>query len=500
MPVPIARRSVGLLLVALLLLAVALQSTAVPPTSAASRAARQAPQLGHDGKFLTDTSGRVVLIHGVNAVFKHAPYVAPANDYGFTDRDVRFLARNGINAVRLGVLFSGVMPEPGRIDHDYLKSIDRIVRLLARKKIWVLLDFHQDAFSEKFAGEGFPDWAVNDDALPFVDLGSFFLNGQTPAVQRNYDHLWNNDSPPAADGTMWDYYRQAWVAVAKKWRSQPYLMGYDLINEPNAGTQMATCANFLGCPVFDATLQAFYDHMRAGIRTVDRRNLVWYEPQYLFNAISASNFTHVDDPAVALSWHLYACTPAFVEGGVVPGDPDCQVNEPRVMDNADAQIAAMGAGGLLTEFGAGDDLTDLARMTDYADKHLSGWMYWAYKHWDDPTGGDNEGLFRDDSSLRSVKKDKLAVLVHPYPQAVAGTPTSISWDTATSVLRFSFTPDRSTGLTDVFVPRWTYQDGYSVRVSGGRVVSGLGTRHVLVDASRNTSSVDVVVEGTGGRN
>ncbi|HVS67321.1 MAG TPA: cellulase family glycosylhydrolase [Mycobacteriales bacterium] len=443
-------------------------------------------QLSHHGPFLTDRSGRVVIVHGVNAVFKHTPYVAPATASGFTARDADFLARNGLNAVRLGVLFAGVMPKRGVIDRHYLKRVNRIVQLLASRHIWALLDFHQDAFNEKLDGEGFPRWAVHDDGLPFVNLGNFFANDQTPAVQRAYDHLWNNDF------NLWHYYAQAWHAVAKTWAHQPYVMGYDLFNEPNAGTQMLTCANPLGCPVFDARLEKFYDHMRAAIRKVDSRNLVWYEPQFLFNAISQSNFTAVNDPEVALSWHDYACTPAFVEGGVIPGDPDCQINEPRVMDNAAAQIKAMGAGGAMTEFGAGDDLEDLARLTSLADAHLSGWMYWQYKHWTDPTGGGNEGLFTRDAKLSSVKKAKLAVLVHPYPQAIAGTPTSMSWDAAKRVLRFSYTPKRSTGLTDVFLPALTCHKGCAIRVTGGKVVRRTA-RHAYVAARMSADSLSVTV-------
>ena len=79
-----------------------------------------APQLRHRGPFLVDRTGRVVIIHGINAVYKRAPYVAPATDRGFTARDARFLAASGINAVRLGVLFSGGMPRRGVIDHRYL--------------------------------------------------------------------------------------------------------------------------------------------------------------------------------------------------------------------------------------------------------------------------------------------------------------------------------------------------------------------------------------------
>lgn len=448
--------------------------------------ALRVPQLRHRGRWLVDSHGRVVFLHGVNAVYKHRPYVTPPTARGFTASDANFLAAHGINAVRLGVLFAGVMPRPGVIDRHYLRRIGRIVKLLTARKVWVLLDFHQDAFNEKFHGEGFPDWAVHDDGLPFVDLGSFFLNDQTPAVQRAYDHLWHDDAQ------LWRYYAQAWTAVARKWRHQPYLMGYDLFNEPNAGSQMATCANPAGCPLFDARLESFYDHVRRAIRRVDRHNLVWYEPQFLFNAISRSNFTHVPDREVALSWHDYACTPAFVSGGVIPGDPDCKVNEPRVMDNAETQMRAMGAGGVMSEFGAGDDLTDLTRLTTYADQHLTGWMYWAYKNWNDPTGSATEGMFGNDARLASVKRAKLRVLVHPYPQAVAGIPTAMSWNADRRVLTVRYRARPRTGLTDVFVPRLTYHGRYAVRVAGGRVSSRHG-QHVFVAARRGARKVAITV-------
>ena len=36
------------------------------------------------------------------------------------------------------------------------------------------------------------------------------------------------------------------------------------------------------------------------------------------------------------------------------------------------------------------------------------WMYWAYKHWDDPTTADGaQGLFTDDADLSTVKTAKL---------------------------------------------------------------------------------------------
>jgi endoglycosylceramidase len=271
-------------------------------------------------------------------------------------------------------------------------------------------------------------------------------------------------------------------------------MGYDLFNEPSAGTQTLTCAQPAGCPVFDATMQKLYDHVRAGIRTVDQHNIVWYEQQFFANAITAGSFTHVDDPEVGLSWHDYACTPAFIPGGVIPGNPDCDLNEPRVMDNAAAQAATMGAASVLSEYGAEDDIEDLTRMTAFADKHLVGWMYWAYKLWHDPTGSQYEGLYGDDSKPSTLKAAKVDALVHPYPQAVAGLPTSLAWDPAAKVMTLSLTPDRRTGYTDVFVPARTYAKGYTAVVTGGQVRSAAQARHLIVDARPGVSTVRIIVK------
>ena len=153
----------------------------------------------------------------------------------------------------------------------------------------------------------------------------------------------------------------------------------------------------------------------------------------------------------------------------------------------------MGAGGLLTEFGAEDDLTDIGRLTQYADQHLTGWLYWAYKEWNDSTGSSDEGLYGNDADPSTVKAAKVALLSYPYPQAMAGTPMALSWDAAGRVLSFSYRPNAAAGLTDVFVGAGTYPNGYQVTVTGGSVRSGGGASHLLIAAAPRASKVTVVV-------
>src|SRR5689334_25316842 len=82
---------------------------------------RSSAIVGRDGRWFVDHEGRVVGFRGVNFVQKFPP-VAPAA-VGFDDDDAVFLAREGFNVVRLGVVFGSVMPQPGVIDHDYVASI-----------------------------------------------------------------------------------------------------------------------------------------------------------------------------------------------------------------------------------------------------------------------------------------------------------------------------------------------------------------------------------------
>ena len=139
--------------------AIALVSALVTaaPAAAALKPAQDAP-LGHEGRWVTDRKGRVVILHGFNMVYKRPPYF-PAHA-GFGKDDAKFLARNGFNTIRLGLIYKGVEPEPGTYDDAYLAKIAKTQRLLARHGIYSLLDSHQDLYNEKFQGEGWPDWAV----------------------------------------------------------------------------------------------------------------------------------------------------------------------------------------------------------------------------------------------------------------------------------------------------------------------------------------------------
>jgi endoglycosylceramidase len=92
-------------------------------------------------------------------VYKVAPYEPSAS--GFSNDDAAFLAANGFNAVRVGVIWAELEPEPGVFNTAYLDSIEQTVQTLGNNGIYSILDFHQDLYSSTLGGEGAPDWAVD---------------------------------------------------------------------------------------------------------------------------------------------------------------------------------------------------------------------------------------------------------------------------------------------------------------------------------------------------
>jgi endoglycosylceramidase len=447
-----------------------------------------APKLHRDGRWIRDDAGRAVLLHGVNAVWKIAPYFPPDEAAGFTAADADYLAANGFNVVRLGVLFAGVMPQQDVIDAAYLESVDRVVHLLASRHIWVLLDFHQDMLNEKYQGEGFPSWAVDDGGFPINDANKGFPGNEfaSLALNRAFDNFWANS------GDVWSRYRDAWIAVATRWQDQDYLLGYDLFNEPWPGTQWPTCFE-MDCTAFDQTLQTFFEGVLQGVRSVDVEHFAFIEPQQLFDFGAPSSMTAIADPALGLSWHSYCSSTLFAPFGL-PAGPDCTLLgiEQKTADNAEAQITALGATSLITEFGAGDDLDDLTRVLTIADAQLTGWTYWAYKGWSDPTGNPGgEGLFSDDADLTSEKpKDDL--LIRPYAQLVAGTPTAMSFDANTKVFTLDYDAGNVAAPTEIFVPPRHYP-GFDVIVTGGTPAIQPGSPIVQITNASSSGSVHVEV-------
>ncbi|MGA8681534.1 MAG: cellulase family glycosylhydrolase [Acidimicrobiales bacterium] len=487
---PVGARALRAQVVAVMLVASAsallAACTSAPTTPPAGRPqARGAPIfIGHSGRWLTNSDGQVVIVHGLNMVYKRPPYEPDAAGFGSVAASA--LAIDGLDVVRLGVIYSQLEPEPGVISRSYVDSIARTVGELARRGVYSLLDFHQDEMSTAFGGEGFPAWSVDTRGLPVRTYVFPLGYTESAALDAAFESFWADRPGPGGVGLQ-QRYAAAWRYVARRFADDAWVLGYDLFNEPWLA---ASSEDQLG---------AFYSRVIRAIRSVDPRHLIFYEPSVLFDFGAPTHLPRFSDSNLGMSFHDYCLSDAATHAVA------CERSERLVIANAVARSASTGDALVLSEFGATNDLVDLGRVVADADSRLISWIEWAYCGCKDPTGTippSIEGLVsnpRLPAGGANVDAAKLAVLAEPYPRLVAGTPSLYSFDRVSHTFRLRYTTRSPSGrsfaagsCTAIVIPPVQFPHGYAVTVSGARVTSA-SDAGVLTLAQLNATEQTVSV-------
>jgi endoglycosylceramidase len=502
------------------------------------------------GPYLTDALGRRLQLHGVDLAAKcgggavptrapGSPCVGPsrgpqpafvlsptASDPGrrFTAADAATLARLGFNVVRLGIVWEGLEPGPRGVGPNdpaycrahaagtpfpalrsadpysaavlsaYLARTDRIVSLLAHVGIRVVLDMHQDAWGSAFSnpagpapwnGEGAPAWATCTNgqkfAAPVLWSNAYF----DPAVQAAVHNFFSND----VRGDLQGQFARVWQAVARHYRDDPNVIGYDIYNEPSD----FAIANFdpelecdYGGPAHEprscrrSGAQTLRDGLIGAIQEADPSHTVFYEPPVLTD-FGQPETIGIAEPLrfdrIALAFHMY-------------GDPATQL--PLVARERAATVTDQPAGppSIMDEFGSTNDAASIAATVNVAGSADLSWSYWSGMQLHDPTGRPYEGLV--DQRTRRPYPPSARALAVPYAWATAGTPGSESF--MASVYRYSYrVARRIRAATEIVVPRYSYPRGYRVRVRGAAVVSAPNAPLLELQASRGARTVTVAV-------
>jgi endoglycosylceramidase len=454
-----------------------------------------ADSLGTTGSFLTNSDGQVVLLHGLNEVYKVAPGEPSAS--GFSDDDAAFLAANGFNAVRLGVIWADLEPEPGQFNAAYLASIEQTVQTLGNHGIYSIIDFHQDAYSTEFGGEGAPAWAVQDGgaanpALPFP-YNEFF----DPAEQQAWDSFWSNTDAPNGIG-LEDNYAQMLEYVGNAFNGNSNVAGFELMNEPSPGSS-SFLSTLLGGSFFDSQqLTPFYDQGADAIRAVDPTTPIFFEPNVLSNAGLPTDLGTVNATNTVLSFHDYC---EFDLGSL-----GCLPSVSAIVGNAENYAHAHGIPAFMTEFGATSNQAQITAPMQGADGNLIGWTEWAYSGQGDITTSasppSSESLVYNPElppTGTNVNTANLDTLAEPYPQVISGTPTSYSFENGT--FDFSYSAQEADGLgsfpagsqTTISVPSVEFPNGYEVSITGGEVVSAPDAPELVIASNAGASTVSVTV-------
>ena len=432
-------------------------------------------QLSVGGGWIINSDGQVVILHGVNEVYKVPPYT-PAGG-GFSAADAAALAAAGVTEVRIGLLWEGVEPKAGVIDYDYLASVAQTVAMLAKYHIVSLLDMHQDLYSDHVsgdgAGDGAPAWAVDTGGLATPDDGFPWTYGLSAGENHAWDSFWANDSVGGLH--LEDAYAHMWQAVAAYFTGNPAVAGYEIMNEPWPGSDWLS--TLLGGSGFDTqTLTPFYNQIDAAIRSVDPTTTVYFEPTTLTgNLPVATHLGTVDDHNSVFAFHDYCTTTALIPGSAL----GCGLWETVIQDEAQDYARDHGIPAEITEFGETTNSASILDTLSESAHNDLGWLFWDY-------------------DLAKGAPGVMGLLEQSYPQLVSGIPGA--WSVSDGVLHFGYSTEMADGhgsfaagsLSTVWVPA----DHYQVAVTGGHVVSPPGDHHLVIASDAGASTITVTVTPT----
>ena len=440
-----------------------------------------------------DDYGRALILHGVNVVYKQSPYLPLAEgfdpEYSLSEIDIEYLLAYGFNLVRLGVLWEAVEVAPGVYNQTYLKAVETLVNSLGRAGIYTMIDSHQDLLTRALCGEGMPTFLVHDLShscdshmlsslfwligmcrseeslhLPKDENGnpllsacvthSFYKMYLSPETNSLFAQLYNN-----VDGLQ-DKFVAYWEQVHNVFASNPYILGYDLLNEPWPGNFYANPSLLLPGHLDHYYLQPMYTRLADMMRNRTLNATMLFEPvqfgdvMSLFGGISFKvGFTAPPGSSntlnALLNDHSYCCEMSYnaCKGGE-PTLKDAQTtcasfNRRKVLKRKeDAERLQVGL--IISEFGACFDTeacaAEIGAVTGAADEALASWAYWQYKGFGDFTTftaalGVDEGLFYPNSTVQATKVKALA---RTYAQATQGIPQWMYFNPSSSAFAFQY--------------------------------------------------------------
>jgi hypothetical protein len=240
--------------------ATAIDHTLDYATSAEARKIAISQKTASDGsidKIFVDLLGREAYFRGwnVSGAAKHVEKgFKPFRNTDDAELSFNLLGqKTGSNVVRFLIHWEGVHPEPDVIDYAYLDQVIAQMRKAIERKIYILVDYHQDLFSRHLfnqdswhTGNGAPEWVMVDYPDEYCGLvcASWSQHNLTDeAVRMAFRNFWNNASFQCGDENrnMQDEYIWQIGEMAAYLRANmtdeefDFILGLDPFNEPVDG-------------------------------------------------------------------------------------------------------------------------------------------------------------------------------------------------------------------------------------------------------------------------
>jgi aryl-phospho-beta-D-glucosidase BglC (GH1 family) len=191
-------------------------------------------------------------------------------DYFFTDADARFIRSMGLNVVRLPFNYRHFEDDmnPMVLLESGFKHLDRVIKICADQEIYTILDLHAAAGCQN------QDWHSD--------------NPTQQALFWQHKHF--------QDRAVW-----LWEKIAARYKDNPWVAGYDPLNEPSDPT--------------GEHLAPFYQRVVDAIRKIDPDHMIFLEGNRYSQDFSLLG---PPQPNIVYTLHNYPVA-GFIEGGDYPG-------------------------------------------------------------------------------------------------------------------------------------------------------------------------------------
>lgn len=309
--------------------------------------------------------------------------VAAFQDAWITDEDFARMAAAGLNSVRIPIHWQNHMHEDGAFKRlpdgsiDFSR-IDRAVRAAKRHGLYSILDLHG-----------------------------------APGSQNGRDHSGDRRGPLLWDSRRYrEMTKNLWRELARHYRHEPAVAGYDLLNEPARDNKAKR---------WDDLIVDFVSELYRVVRSVDPDHVVffsvWSEVEHVGKLPEGkSNYV--------LAYHWYIYKRYLDEGGT-----EAKFWEERLARNARLSRDRHDAPFYLGEFSFKDGPEAWIPRMELFTRHGIGWAKWAYKTRSASQWGLYEARRQNDRNIPDFEKDGYDTILRKWS----------SWRTDSEV----FSPDQT---------------------------------------------------------
>ena len=182
-----------------------------------------------------------------------------------TEKDFAWLKELGVNLLRVPFNYRLFLDDqnPDQYKEEGFRYLDRLLALGRQFQIYILPDLHA------VPGGQNPDWHSDNST--------------------GYTQFWHY-------GLFRSQMAKLWGEIAKRYQEEPYLLGYDLLNEPYVFSDRSAGNG-------TELIQRFYEEATEEIRKQDHNHILFWEGDHF--AMEFGCIHRIQDEQTALMFHYY---------------------------------------------------------------------------------------------------------------------------------------------------------------------------------------------------